>query len=821
MVAELSHIGQSANGVHGDGMTGVKPLGADRLCLRTDPARLPFQTTGELTPVDGPVGQERAMRALGFGARIAQPGYNIFVTGPQGSGRRAAVKSALARLAANAPTPPDWCYVHNFAAPHKPLPLKLPTGQGAVFKQAMSGFVEQLKAAMPRLFESEDYQRRRGAIEAEFRQTVDSALDRLRKTAEAQGLALVERDEGGFDFLPQRDGLVLSDEDYRRLPKGDRERLNSKVRDLRIELDKTLQQLGSVREKAIDKVRALDRELGEGVVRALLRPLADRFGADREASRHIEAVFQDVMVHIELLQATAHGEGGDGERDDEMSFHRYEVNLLVDNAALKGAPVVSLALPSLSNLVGKVEHVPVLVSFITDFMFIRAGTLHKANGGFLLIDALELLQQDVSWETLKRALREARIRIENLAEILDRSNAVSIQPEAIPLDLKIVLFGEAWLYYRMRELDPEFAELFKVQADFSTSADRNDANCGALMRLLASVARADKLKQLDRAGAARILDEAARMTGDAEKITVRTSRLADLMREADHFAGEAGRSLIGAADIASAVAAKEDRAGRLKALEQELVKRNILFIDTEGSKAGQVNGITVLSTPGFAFGMPARITAQVRPGNGRVTDIERLAEFSGPSHLKGVQILSGYLNGHYSVSRALSLSASVAFEQSYGPIDGDSASAGELLAILSAIAGVPLKQGIAITGSINQHGQIQPIGGVNEKVEGFFDVCAMRGLSKHNGVIVPKANVMNLMLRDDVVEAARNGRFAIYAVEHIDEAIEVLTGMKAGARRDGGGFPRGSFNRKVADRLTYFARPRILRPIRLDGWWPF
>jgi lon-related putative ATP-dependent protease len=802
-------------------MTGSKPLGADRLCLKTDPARLPFQTTGDLTPADGPVGQERAMRALAFGARIAQPGYNIFVTGPQGSGRRAAVKAALARLASAAPTPPDWCYVHNFTAPHRPLPLKLPAGQGTALKQAMNGFVEQLKAAMPKLFESEDYRRRRGVIEVEFRRTIDSALDRLRKTAEAQGLALVERDEGGFDFVGQRDGLVLSDDEYRRLPKGDRERLSTRVRELRAELGKTMQQLSAVREKAIEKVRRLDRELGEGVVRALLRPLAGRFGANREANQHIEAVFQDVMAHIELLQAWAHGESQDGEREDKMPFHRYEVNLLVDNAAQKGAPVVSLALPSLSNLVGKVEHVPVLVSFITDFMFIRAGNLHKANGGFLLIDALELLQQDVSWETLKRALREARVRIENLAEILDRSNAVTIQPEPITLDLKIVLFGEAWLYYRMRELDPEFAELFKVQADFSTSADRSDHNCGALMRLMASVARADGLKQLDRTGAACILDEAARMAGDAEKITVRTGRLADLMREADHFAGEAGRSLIGAADIASAVAAKEDRAGRLKALEHELVKRNILFIDTEGAKVGQVNGITVMSTPGFAFGMPARITAQVRPGNGRVTDIERLAEFSGPSHLKGVQILSGYLNGYYSGSRALSLSASVAFEQSYGPIDGDSASAGELLAILSAIAGVALKQGIAITGSINQHGQIQPIGGVNEKIEGFFDICAMRGLSKQNGVIIPKSNVVNLMLRDDVADAARDGCFAIYAVGHIDEAIEILTGLKAGARSGGGGFARGTFNRRVADRLTYFARPRILRPIRLDSWRPF
>ncbi len=398
---------------------------------------------------------------------------------------------------------------------------------------------------------------------------------------------------------------------------------------------------------------------------------------------------------------------------------------------------------------------------------------------------------------------------------------MTIQPQPIPLDIKIVLFGEAWLYYRMRELDPDFADQFKVHADFATSADRDDANCGALLRLFSSVARADGLKQLDRAGAARMIDEAARLAGDAEKISVRTGRLTDLLREADHFAGAGGRSLISAEDVGQAVAAREDRAGRLKALEHELVKRRIIFIDTEGSKTGQVNGITVLSTPGFAFGLPARITAQVRPGNGGVTDIERLAEFSGPTHAKGVQILSGYLNGHYSINRALSLNASVAFEQSYGPIDGDSASAAELIAILSAIADVPLKQGVAITGSINQHGAIQPIGGATEKVEGFFDICAMRGLTKGNAVIVPKANIANLMLRDDIVEAVRAGRFAVYAVETVDEAIEVLTGMKAGALRAGGGFPRGTFNRKVADRLTWFARPRILRPIRLDGWWPF
>jgi lon-related putative ATP-dependent protease len=603
----------------------------------------------------------------------------------------------------------------------------------------------------------------------------------------------------------------------------ERDRLMERARELRSRLEKTLQSLSATHERAKEKLRALDRELGEAEVRRLLQPIAQAYSVNSQVSAHVEAIFQDVMAHIDALQAAAR----EGEDDDEdgpstqAPFHRYQVNLLVNNQGAKGAPVVTLNLPSLSQLLGKVEQVTLLVTIITDFMFIRPGALHAANGGFLLIDALELLQQPVSWETLKRVLRESRIRIANLAEILDHSQAVTIQPEPIPLDLKVVLFGEPWLYYRLRELDPDFAEFFKVQADFSLTADRDDANCEKLLRLFASVSRGNGLKHLDRGGAARMLDQAARMAGDAEKVSVRTSHLTDLLREADHFAQSAGRATIAAEDVSSAIAAKEDRAGRIKALEQELIRRNIIFIDTEGAKPGQINALTVISLAGFSFGVPARVTAQVRPGDGRVTDIERLAEFSGPSHAKGVQILSGYLNGYYSLTRPLSLAASVAFEQSYGPIDGDSASAAELIAILSAIADVPLKQSIAITGSVDQRGRIQPIGGANEKIEGFFDVCIMRGLAKGHGVIIPKANIVNLMLREDVVEAARSGTFSIYAVETINEAIEILSGMRAGSRRGSGSFPVGTFNARAAKRLDHFARPRILRPIHLGGWWPF
>ena len=798
----------------------AKPLAVDRLCLKTDPARLPFDTTANLPEPDGPAGQDRAMRAVAFGAKIAQPGYNVFVSGPQGSGKRVSVSRTLERIASAMPTPPDWVYVHNFKSAHRPLALRFPAGQGAMFKRVMGEFVDTLKNAMPKLFESDEYRQKRGAIEDDYRRTVEGALEQIRRKAETVGLTLVEREEG-FDFAPQRDGLTLSEDEYRQMPKADRDRLSERTRELKTELDKTMQSLNGTREKTLEQLRALDRELGEAEVRRLMHPLAHAYQGHAEASAHLEAIFQDVMVHIDALQAEARGDDDDEDERSNVPFHRYQVNLIVDNQGKKGAPVLTLNLPSLSQLLGKVEHVPLLVTMITDFMFIRPGALHAANGGFLLIDALDLLQQDVSWETLKRALREAQIRIANLAEILDRSQAVTIQPQAIPLDIKIVLFGEPWLYYRLRELDPDFAEFFKVQADFSTTADRDDINCGQLLRVFASVARSNGLKHLDRGGAARMIDEAARMAGDAEKVSVRTSRLTDLLREADHFAGASGRTVITAEDVKLAVDAKEDRAGRIKALEQELIRRNIIFIDTDGAKAGQINALTVLSLAGFSFGVPARVTAQVRPGDGRVTDIERLAEFSGPTHAKGVQIISGYLNGYYSATRPLSLSASVAFEQSYGPIDGDSASAAELIAILSAIADVPLKQSLAITGSVNQRGVIQPIGGANEKIEGFFDVCAMRGFSKGQGVIIPKANVVNLMLRDDVLDAVRGGRFAIYAVETINEAIEILTGMRAGARLGSGGFPVTTFNARVAKRFDHYARPRILRPIRLGGWWPF
>jgi lon-related putative ATP-dependent protease len=669
----------------------IKPLEPGKLRLVTDPARLPFDSTAALQAPLAPAGQDRAMRALMFGAGMAQPGFNVFVTGPRRSGQRDAVRQALERLAAAMPAPPDIVYVHNFDAPQRPRMLRFASGEGAQFRAGLAEFVAELKTAKP----------------------------------------------------------------------GD--------------------------------VPAL---------RSLIAPLAHRFNRHREAHAHIGCIYQDAVKQI-----------------GDVPVHRYVANVIVDSGAARGAPVVSLSRPSLANLVGRVDHVTVLMSVVADHRHIRPGALHAANGGFLLVDALDLVRQEAAWEALKRALRSRSIRIESLSELHDRVPAQPLHAEPVPLDVKVVLFGEAWTYHRLAQADPDFAALFKVQADFSNTAPRDDTNCADLLGTMAGIARAEGVKQLDRSGAARLIDEAARLSGDAERIDVRTDLLADLVREADHYAAVAGRSLIAGEDVARAVEAREDRTGRAKALERERVARRIVLIDTEGAAVGQVNALTIASAGGASFGMPVRLTAQAAPGDGRVIDIEREARLGGPVHAKGVQILSGYLNGAYAIGRPLSVAASIAFEQTYGPVDGDSASAAELIAILSAIAGVPVKQSIAITGSINQHGQMQPIGGANEKIEGYFDVCAARGLSGRQGVVIPKANGASLMLREDVVSAAGKGLFAVYAVETIDEAIGVLTGMTPGRKGRNGKFQRGSFNRRVQDRLIDFARPRVLKPVHLDPWW--
>jgi lon-related putative ATP-dependent protease len=490
------------------------------------------------------------------------------------------------------------------------------------------------------------------------------------------------------------------------------------------------------------------------------------------------------------------------------------VNLLVDHGANGGAPVVEEDHPMLQNLIGRVEYKSQFGSLVTDFTLIKPGALHMANGGYLLLDARRILMQPFAWEELKRVLRANEVQIRSVAEMVGMVSTVTLQPEPIPLNVKIVLSGDRQLYYLLAELDPDFREMFKVAADFDDEMDRGGDAEISYARLIASITRREKIRPLDRAAVARVIEHAARLAGDADKVTARIEVVADLLREADHLAGEAGSDTVSVGDIQQTIDLQIRRASRVRERIYEEIRRGTILIDTTGARIGQVNGLSVLQLGGFAFGQPSRISARIRLGKGEVVDIEREVELGGPIHSKGVMILAGFLGGRFGQDRPLALSASLVFEQSYGGVEGDSASMAELCTILSALAAAPIRQGIAITGSVNQNGEAQAIGGVNEKIEGFFDVCSTAGLSGDQGVVIPASNVKHLMLRQDVVEAAAAGRFRIHAVTTVDEAMAVLTGIEAGARDAAGKYPPGTLNQRVeaeltalADRAKSFAAP--------------
>jgi predicted ATP-dependent protease len=548
-------------------------------------------------------------------------------------------------------------------------------------------------------------------------------------------------------------------------------------------------------------MRALDREVTRAAVNSLIDELAARYAALPEVQRYLEQVKQDTLDNAAAFRRHKEGEpptlfGIPLPRPEGMEapFRRYAVNVLIEHAGAAGAPVVGEDHPSHASLVGRIEHLSQMGALVTDFTLIKAGALHRANGGYLVLDAMKVLAQPYAWEALKRALRSRAIDIRNLGQELGIISTVSLEPEPIPLEVKVALVGERRLYYLLHAWDPEFAELFKVAVDFEEDMPRGDGDDALYARLIAGCARNEGLRALDRAGAALVIEQQARDAGDAHKLSVRMQALVDLLREADYWAGAGGRERIGAAEVRRALEAQEARADRVRRRLQEHIVRGNLLIDTQGSRVAQVNGLSVVQLGDFAFGTPHRITARVRLGAGRVVDIERESELGGPIHSKGVLILSGYLSGRYAPSKPLSVAASLVFEQSYGGVEGDSASSAELYALLSALAGAPLRQALAVTGSVNQHGDIQPIGGVNQKIEGFFDLCRERGLTGEQGVLIPEANVKNLMLREDVVEAVSQGRFGVYAVRTVDEGIQLLAGL-----------PAQEVHARVEERLSQFA----------------
>jgi lon-related putative ATP-dependent protease len=702
--------------------------------------------------------------------------------------------------------------VHNFDQPHMPQALKLEPGKGRELRDAMLQFVEDLRAAIASALESDQYRARHLEIEEWFNHEQEKALTDLRSRATPAGVAILQG-PGGIALAAQVNGAPLDPAAFSRLPAEEQQRLRQAINQIEGEVDQVLHQLPNWRREVQRRLRDLKRTVTRTTVESLLDELRKRYAGLDNLQKYFDAVEADVVENVEEFRHAKDGEDGSFLGIPLLQwggmrpwFRRYQVNVLNDGSTAAGAPVIYENNPTYHNLIGRTEHVAHMGALVTDFTLIKPGALHRANGGYLILDARRVLAEPFAWESLKRALRAQEIRIESLAQSYSLISTMSLEPQPIPLSVKVVLLGDRILYYLLHELDPDFPELFKVAVDFEETITWDTEHAQLYARLLGMIARNHNLCPLDRAGVSRVIERSARVAGDGEKLSVGLRGVTDLLRESDYWARKAGRSVITAADVQHAIDAEIHREDRLRERTQEEIARRTVLISCEGTAVGQINGLSVIQLGRFAFGHPSRITARVRLGNGHVVDIERAVELGGPIHSKGVMILAGFLSGRYIPDQPLCLSASLGFEQSYGMVEGDSASAAELCVLLSALAVVPVKQAIAITGSVNQHGEIQAIGGVNEKIEGFFDICRARGLRGDQGVIIPTANVKHLMLNDRVVDAVAAGQFHIHAVDTIDEAMEILTGLPAGQRDDQGLFPAGSVNQLAEQRLTDFAR---------------
>lgn len=792
-------------------MSSPVPLSADQLRRRCDPQSLGFASTDEVADLPDGLGQERAEEALRFALRMSQPGYNVFVLGDPGTGRHATVRRIVGDVASRGAVPPDRCYLHNFEDPLRPRLLSLPAGVGAELRSAMHGFVRALGPAIDAALDSDTHSNRVEALQAAHKAREEGALQALGRECAGDGLALL-RTPDGLVFAPTRDGETMSPEAYDALPADERQHIEAVVKSWAERLDDLVHDFPGWRRELFEALAVAERDALRPALTQLMGDLRRRFAAHDGVLAFLDAVQADVLDCGADWRSPAEDEEEVADEEDEIRFHRYQVNLVVDNAALKGAPVIEADNPGFGNLIGRIEHLVRMGQPVTGYNLIRAGALLRASGGYLVIDAERLFRQPYAWEGLKRALRSRELRFEPPAEAQGWSGALTLEPEAAPCDTKVVLVGDRETYYLLDAQDPDFPELFKIAADFEDDLPRSPDVERQFGRLVASLARQSGLPPFDAAAVAELVEQAARRAEDAQRLSLQTRLLADLMREAGFFATEAGAARVGRDHLRAALAARRRRQDRLPRRIREDMLEGVVLVATDGEAVGQINGLVVVEIGDDAYGHPTRITATASVGEGDLVDIERETDLGGPLHSKGVLILGSFLAARYARRQPLSLAASLVFEQSYVPVEGDSASLAELCALLSALADAPIRQSLAVTGSVNQFGAVQAIGGVNEKIEGFFDLCRARGLDGTHGVVIPVANVRHLMLDDEVIAAVAAGQFTIHAVESVDQAIEILTGVPSGRGDPRGLASRGSIDDRVARTLGAMASARHAHP---------
>ena len=766
-----------------------------------DPDSLGFETTLDVTPLkEKVVGQDRAVHALEFGLGVKDLEYNIFVAGPPRAGKTETIMAYVQELAAKEPTPPDLIYVHNFKDPEKPQTLSLPTGKGRGLKADMEELISTLRVHIPEVFESEDYSNRRESLMRSFTQERNSTLQGLDAKAGEEGFIL-NISPTGLMIFPGKDGKPLSEEELKALNDEDREALRQKSATLHTEMNEVIRKIRKMEKEYQEKEKKLDQDVALYVVGHHMEELREKHKDLPQVMDYLKDVQEDILKNIDDLKRRPGAPTPFPFPTPEPSFTQYQVNVFVDHSETKGAPVVMEVNPTYPNLFGAVERRAQFGALVTDFTLIRAGAVQRANGGYLILEALDLLRWYFSYEALKRCLKNREIKIEDPLEMFGLITTRTLQPQPIPLNIKVILIGDPYVYQILYIYDEDFHKFFKIKAHFDWRMRKNDNHVQKFCGLVAGYCQEQKLMPLHKTGMARLIEYAGELAGHQQKLTLQLMEVLDALKEANYWARTNTHNVIFGSDVEKAIQEKTYRVDLPEEKMQEFIDEGMLFIETEGGVVGQINGLSLYGLVDHAFGRPSRITATVSLGKEGVVAIDREAQLAGNIHNKGVLILAGYLKSRFAQDKPLTLSASLTFEQSYGMVEGDSASLPELATLISALADVPLAQNLAMTGSVSQRGEAQPIGGVNWKIEGFYKVCKARGLDGKQGVIIPKANVQDLMLKKEVVDAVQDGKFHIWAVGHADEALELLTGVPAGQRRPDGTFEPDTVNAKVDQKL--------------------
>jgi len=771
-----------------------------------------YETTEDFPPVEEVIGQERAVKAIEFGLNIKSPGYNIYVTGMSDTGRTSTVREILEKVSPEMKVPDDWCYIYNFQDPDYPLAVNLPPGKGREFKKDMRELIRVLSTEIPQAFEGEDYKKKKTQLAEKYELQKRELISGMEKITREKNFQMTKT-PFGFTAIPLKEnGEPLSQLEFQKLKEGERKKIEVETDNLQKEIAKVLEAVNAVDRKYREELNKFNGQLTLFVVEHRVERLKRKYKENSLITKYLDEVKSDLVENVEDFLKKE-----ESEKEIFLKtkiplnspfspFTKYEVNIVVDNSHLKGAPVIIEANPTYQNMFGRIERRTYLGAYVTDFTRIKAGSVLRANGGYLVVDVEGVLRNPFVWDALKRSLRNKEVRIEDVGEEFGFFSVTALRPTPIPLNIKVIMIGESEIFNLLSIFDNQFKKIFKVRADFDYETKMNEENVLRCARFICKICKEEKLKHFDKGGVAAVIEYSNRLAEDQEKLSLQFGKIANTLREANYWAIEDNSSYVTREYVEKAIEENEYRSSLVKEKIQEMFERSFIYMDVEGEKVGQINGLSVYNYGELAFGKPARITAQTFMGNKGVINIEREAKLSGKTHDKGVLILSGYLGGKYGTNTPLSLSATLTFEQSYSYVEGDSASSTELFAILSSLSGLPVNQGIAVTGSVNQKGEVQPIGGVNYKIEGFFEVCKAKGLTGKQGVIIPKSNAKNLMLKEEVIEAVKKEKFHIYPISTIDEGMEILTGINAGERGKDGKFPEGTVNCLVEDKLLYFMK---------------